>query len=87
MPDGSMGHHVTCGGTLFSMGDCIERAGNICGAKGYEVLGADRESNGFSNSSGGFNAGWTRTGGGAAGGFTSQSGNIVNRDLFIKCRS
>jgi type IV secretory pathway TrbL component len=81
LPDGSLGHHVTCGGAIFSMGDCVQKAGQICGAAGYKVIGANGEATPYSTSSGGFSANATS----AAGGYSSSSGSIVNRDLFIKC--
>ncbi len=37
-PDGSKAHAINCSGTARNWGMCYETAGNICGAKGYEVL-------------------------------------------------
>lgn len=36
--DGWMTHVVSCGGPLLNMGHCLEKAGDICGGRGYDVL-------------------------------------------------
>jgi len=38
--DGWMTHVVSCGGPILNMGHCIEKAGEICGARSYTVLNA-----------------------------------------------
>jgi hypothetical protein len=86
LPDGSLGHHITCGGALFSMGDCMQKAGEICGAHGYQILNQNGEAIPFSTSSGAVNGTATPYGGGSiTGAYNSTSGSIVNRDLFVKC--
>lgn len=37
-PDGSKGHSINCSGAARNWGMCYEKAGEICGAKGYEVI-------------------------------------------------
>lgn len=43
-PDGRRGHSINCDGTVLSWGNCYEKAGELCGTKGYVVLagGAER---------------------------------------------
>lgn len=77
LADGSQGHHVTCGGSWFSMGDCVQRAGEICGGGGYTVMGQNGETIPYSI--------MTAYGNNAVVGMSSSSGAIVQRDLFIKC--
>lgn len=38
LADGWMAHVVSCGGPLLNMGHCLEKAGDICGGRGYVVL-------------------------------------------------
>ena len=38
-PDGKVGHSINCSGSALSWGQCYEKAGEICGAKGYTVVG------------------------------------------------
>ena len=83
LPDGTEGHHITCGGAMFSMGDCFQKAGELCGPSGYKIIGSNGEATPYSSAGGGFAA----SGGNAAGGFSSHSGAIVQRDLFVKCNS
>lgn len=81
LPDGSTGYHISCNGSWFSMGDCINRAGELCKDKGYTVINQNGEALPFAMSNGGFSSNAY----GASGGYNSQSGVVVNRDLFVKC--
>jgi hypothetical protein len=35
---GKQGHSINCSGTARNWGHCLEKAGEICGARGYDVL-------------------------------------------------
>jgi hypothetical protein len=37
-PDGRIGHSINCSGSVLHWGKCFEKAGEICGEKGYEVI-------------------------------------------------
>lgn len=37
-PDGRVGHTLNCSGTLRNWGMCYSKAGELCGAKGYDIL-------------------------------------------------
>ena len=37
-PDGRVAHSLNCSGTARTWGMCYEKAGEICGAKGYDIL-------------------------------------------------
>ena len=41
LPDGRQGHSINCSGQDFSWNQCYEKAGEICGARGYEVVARD----------------------------------------------
>ena len=36
--DGWVTHVVSCGGPLLNLGHCQEKAGEVCGGRGYTVL-------------------------------------------------
>ena len=36
--DGHEGHSINCSGDALTWGSCLEKAGTICGALGYDVL-------------------------------------------------
>jgi len=38
MADGTQGYRITCGGAISSKSDCFEKAGALCGNKGYTVI-------------------------------------------------
>ena len=41
-PDGQLVYYITC--SDYSLGDCYIRAGEICGAKGYNIFSLPRDS-------------------------------------------
>jgi len=74
LADGSKGHNIQCGGTVMNFSDCLEKAGEICGEKGYLVVNREGSASPFSTASGG------------SGGFSGVSGGLITRSLFIKCK-
>ena len=38
LPDGTPGYHVSCSTFGASSADCYQKAGEICGAKGYTIV-------------------------------------------------
>lgn len=72
-----MGYKISCGGHLNSFGDCVEKAGEMCGASGYKVVGANGEETGYSQA----NGSW----GSLGGSFNAQNTSFVSRELFVKC--
>lgn len=69
-PDGRRAHSIECDGAALSLGSCYAKAGDICGAKGYDVL----------NSSGGSGMVASVT---PRFGFVAP---IIKRNLLIACR-
>jgi hypothetical protein len=43
-PDGRVGYSLTCSGLARDWGMCLSKAGEICGAKGYDVLNVNGDS-------------------------------------------
>lgn len=82
LPDGSKGYNISCDGSANSMGNCFQKAGDLCGAKGYYVLNREGQAVPFGTSVGSAAVG---PGGGSAG-YVTQTGMMVTRSLFIKCR-
>ncbi len=68
-PDGSEGYIINCSGSALNWGMCYEKAGEICGPKGYEVV----EKSGDTGSIVSGNQ------------FGVYGGSIVNRTMIIKC--
>ncbi len=42
-PNGEVAYSIGCSGAALSWGLCYEKAGDICGAKGYDVLSRNGE--------------------------------------------
>lgn len=79
LADGWMAHVVSCGGPLLNMGHCLEKAGEICGGRGYVVLnkeGAELPSSANAIPTGGLPD---------LSGAMSSLEDYSKRKLFIKC--
>lgn len=68
--DGKEGYNITCSGSALNWGMCYEKAGNICGSKGYEVL----EKNGDQGALLSGNQ------------YGLYAGSVINRSMIIKCK-
>jgi hypothetical protein len=70
-PDGKEGYSITCSGSALNWGMCYEKAGDICGAKGYEVLAKSGDQGAmFSGNQ-----------------FGLYGGSVINRNMIIKCKN
>lgn len=38
LPDGSLGYSISCDGAAVGINVCFEKAGEVCGARGYDLL-------------------------------------------------
>lgn len=68
MPDGQEGYNITCSGSMLNWGMCYEKAGKLCGSKGYEII----EKSGDQGSMVSGNQ------------FGLYGGSIINRNMLIK---
>lgn len=68
--NGKAAHALNCSGTARNWGMCYEKAGSICGTKGYEVV----EKSG--------DQGWVV--GGSANGVAG--GSTISRTMTIRCK-
>lgn len=71
-PNGEVLHSIDCTGYYSNMGTCLEKAGKICGSRGYDILigGAENHGTGIS-----------------AGQFGLFAAPIVSREIIIRCKS
>lgn len=82
LANGTIGHSINCPGAAQNFGSCLEKAGEICGARGFNVVDQQGDAVPFSANASQFNAGRTYASGGSYG----QSMNIVTRTLFVQCK-
>jgi len=68
--DGRVGHSINCSGTARSWGMCEEKAGELCGTRGYSILSKHEDS--------GFTA---KIGNGHA-----FAGSTISRSMLIACK-
>jgi len=68
--DGQLGYSINCSGSAGNWGMCYEKAGEICGPKGYEVL----EKSGDQGAMVSGNQ------------FGLYGGSVINRSMIIKCK-
>lgn len=69
-PDGRQVHSINCSGNLMTWNACYEKAGALCGARGYDIV----ERTGDQNST--F----------AAGGGWASGGAFNSRTLLVSCK-
>jgi hypothetical protein len=69
-PDGKVAPSINCSGTALTLGNCYEKAGQICGAQGYVILAGGAEQG----------AALTATPSVAVGGTT------MSRSMTIRCK-
>jgi len=68
--DGQQGHSINCSGSALNWGMCYEKAGELCGENGYEVLEKTGDQGAMAT----------------AGQFGLFAGSIINRSMIIKCK-
>ena len=69
-PDGSEMHSIYCSGWARNWGMCLERAGELCGPKGYQVVNRS-----------GDNPGMLVTGSSAG----MSAAPVISRTMLVKC--
>lgn len=82
LADGTKGYNINCSGSGMNYSNCLEKAGEVCGARGYHLLNQQGDVVPFSKAVREFGAN-ARS---ASIGYLTQSGSIVTRNLFIKCK-
>lgn len=70
LSDGSQGHSINCSGSAMSWGHCAEKAGELCGTAGYEIVSRTGDQ--------GATVSATQYG--------VYGGSIINRSMLIKCK-
>lgn len=50
--DGRPGHTIECGGTMNSWDSCYQKAGELCGSRGYDVQSKDGDTGYMASGSG-----------------------------------
>lgn len=70
LPSGAQGHSINCSGTALTWGNCYEKAGELCGAQGYEVIAGGSEQGSMVTANQGNVFGST----------------IMQRSMLIKCK-
>lgn len=78
LADGARGYSVSCNGSANSVSNCFQKAGEICGAKGYTLLNREGEANQYGLTTASANQ--------SQGALVSQHGMIVTRSIMIKCK-
>lgn len=75
LADGSHGYKISCNGAASNFGTCIEKAGEICGSKGYTLF--DRDGSAMPVGLANVNQY----------GASAQYGAMVSRYIMMKCKA
>ena len=70
-PNGEVLHSIDCSGYYSNIGACLEKAGKICGPRGYDILMGGTQNHGTSMS---------------AGQFGLFAAPVVSREIVIRCK-
>jgi hypothetical protein len=70
-PDGDEGYMINCSGAALTWGECFEKAGQLCGEAGYEILDRSGEGGGSMISGNQFGL---------------YGGRVVDRSMVIRCK-
>jgi uncharacterized protein YceK len=68
--DGKEGYSITCSGSNNNWGTCYEKAGEVCGSRGYEVLEKSGDQGAMISGSQ----------------FGVYGSSVFNRSMIVKCR-
>lgn len=71
-PNGEVLHSIDCSGYYNNIGTCLEKAGKICGSRGYDIIIGGAENHGTGMSAGQFGL------------FASP---MVSREIIIRCKN
>ncbi|MEZ2296487.1 hypothetical protein [Variovorax sp. RCC_210] len=69
--DGKPVHKISCDGAVQSIDACYEKAGELCGSAGYDVLNQGGDATPFFFASGN----------------SFSSGAVITRTVFARCRT
>lgn len=68
--DGKQGYSISCSGSALNWGLCYEKAGDLCGSKGYEVLEKSGDQGALVSGNQ----------------YGVYGGSTINRSMIIKCK-
>jgi hypothetical protein len=68
--EGKEGYSINCSGSALNWGTCYEKAGELCGAKGYVALEKSGDTGAVVSGSQ----------------FGLYGGSVINRSMIIKCK-
>lgn len=68
--DGQEGYSITCSGSALNWGMCYEKAGDMCGQKGYEFLEKTGDQGAIISGNQ----------------FGLYGGSVINRNMIIRCK-
>jgi hypothetical protein len=70
LPSGEQGYSIDCSGTALTWGKCYEKAGELCEARGYEIIAGGSEKGAVMSENQD----------------TVFGGTVMQRSMLIKCK-
>jgi hypothetical protein len=70
LPSGEEGYSVTCSGTALTWGNCYQKAGELCGSRGYDVISRSDDQGAAV----------------VANQYGLYGGSTIQRNMLIKCK-
>lgn len=78
-PSGKEAHSINCNGAANSMGTCLEKAGELCGRAGYDIILQNGSATPFGMANGYANS--------TSAGFSGFGGAMVSRNILVQCKA
>jgi len=83
MPDGSKGYSISCDGAAVGINVCFEKAGDLCGASGYDLINREGQLVPF-----GYGAASVQGGPSYVQGQSFVTyGSFSSKSIMVKCRN
>lgn len=82
LADGTKGYNINCGGSGMNYSNCLEKAGEVCSTRGYNLLNQQGEVVPLSQAIRELGANTQSS----SVGYSTTSGAIITRNLLIKCK-
>lgn len=85
-PDGRDAYSLNCSGAARTWGMCLEKAGDLCGTRGYEVLQASSEEGFIAAANAGASISGNRANFAGSGSSAFFAGTTHSRSMLIACK-
>lgn len=85
-PDGREAYNINCSGLYANWGYCLTKAGELCGAKGYEILNKQTDGGQSLTLLGYSSANANAISASGQSDVMATSNSVINRSMLVTCK-